>query len=344
MKQNRSSGLSLVTRELPSPGKGQVLVKVEAAAICGTDVHIYKWDQWSSSRINPPLIIGHEFCGKVVEIGDGVDDIEAGERVTAEGHLACGSCTFCLTGRAHICNSVEIIGVDRDGAFAEYLLLPASNLWRVDERLSSEVGSLFDPLGNAVHAVMSSGQLMGQVVIITGCGPIGLCSIALARRGGAELIIASDLIDTRLELAEKMGADRVVDVRQHGLEETVRELTSGMGAHLLLEMSGHPRAINDGLSSLRKGGRAILLGLPSSPVQLDLANDLIFNEVSVKGINGRRIFESWFQMDSLFRSGLQLEQLITHYFGFSDCERTFKVAASGECGKVILYPPGRGRD
>lgn len=341
MKEEEAVGLTLQTLPVPEPGWGEVLVRVQAASICGTDLHIYRWDPWARSRIIPPLVIGHEFSGQVQAIGPGVTRVEEGDWVTAEGHITCGHCFYCRTGEGHICKDVRILGVDRPGCFAHFVLLPQENIW-VTHHLSPELVSIMDPLGNAVHAC-SMVQLMGQVVVITGCGPIGLCAVALARMGGARFILASDPIPYRLELASCLGAHQVILAGEEDLQEVVLEETQGHGAHILLEMSGHPQAINAGLAALSNGGEAVLLGLPSQQVELDLGQDVIFKGVTLYGINGRRMFSTWYQMSSLLEAGLSVLPIITHHYSFQQYEEAFQTGLSGNCGKIILYPEGEGK-
>jgi threonine 3-dehydrogenase len=337
VKHARAEGARLEQVPVPSPKAGEVLVKVTATAICGTDVHIYQWNKWAQGRIKPPLVFGHEFCGEVVELGEGVDDIALGTRVSAEGHFVCGTCYFCRTGQAHICQDVEIIGVDTDGCFAEYVRVPRGNLWVLDPEVPTEVAAIHDPFGNAVHTALAD-SLVGNTVLITGCGPIGLIAIAVAKKAGASRVFASDLNDYRLDLARKMGADSVYKVGRDDMVAGVLEETRGLGADVLLEMAGHPSSINDGLRALRKGGWASLLGLPDGPVEIDLADQVIFKGAKIYGINGRRMYDTWYMMQALLRGGLDLTPLITHRFKFEEFEKAFDLAISGNSGKIILYP------
>lgn len=337
VKHAPARGARLEQVSIPDPQPGEVLVKVTAAAICGTDVHIYTWDPWAAGRIKPPLVFGHEFCGEVIALGAGVDDIALGTRVSAEGHFVCGKCFFCRTGQAHICQDVEIIGVDTNGCFAEYVRVPRGNIWELDPEIPTEVAAIHDPFGNAVHTTLVD-TIVGKTVLITGCGPIGVASAAIAKHAGAAQVFASDLNDYRLELARKMGADKVYNVgRDNMVAEVLRE-TGGLGVDVLLEMAGHPSAINDGFKALRKGGWAALLGLPSKPVELDLSDGIIFKGATVYGINGRRMYETWYQMQALLRGGLDLTPMITHRYKFEDFEEAFELAISGNSGKIILYP------
>lgn len=337
VKHAPARGARLEQVPKPEPLPGEVLVKVTAAAICGTDVHIYTWDPWAAGRIKPPLVFGHEFCGEVIALGAGVDDIALGTRVSAEGHFVCGKCYFCRTGQAHICQDVEIIGVDTNGCFAEYVRVPRGNIWELDAEIPTEVAAIHDPFGNAVHTTLVD-TIVGKTVLITGCGPIGVAAAAIAKHAGAAQVFASDLNDYRLELARKMGVDKVYKVGRDDMVAEVLRETGGLGVDVLLEMAGHPAAINDGFKALRKGGWAALLGLPSKPVELDLSDGIIFKGATVYGINGRRMYETWYQMQALLRGGLDLTPMITHRFKFEDFEEAFELAVSGNSGKIILYP------
>ncbi len=337
VKHARAEGARLEQVPVPSPKTGEVLVKVTATAICGTDIHIYQWNKWAQRRIKPPLVFGHEFCGEVVALGAGVDDIALGTRVSAEGHFVCGKCYFCRTGQAHICQDVEIIGVDTNGCFAEYVRVPRGNIWELDAEIPTEVAAIHDPFGNAVHTALVD-SLVGNTVLITGCGPIGIIAAAIAKKAGASKVFASDLNDYRLDLAKKMGADKVYKVGRDDVVAGVLKETHGLGADVLLEMAGHPSSINDGLKALRKGGWAALLGLPASPVEVDLADQVIFKGIKIYGINGRRMFDNWYMMQALLRGGLDLTPMITHRFKFEEFEQAFELAISGNSGKIILYP------
>lgn len=337
VKHAPEKGARLEQVPVPKPGYGEVLVKVTAAAICGTDIHIYTWDPWAAGRIKPPLVFGHEFCGEVVALGEGVDDLAIGARVSAEGHFVCGKCYFCRTGQGHICQDVEIIGVDTDGCFAEYVRVPRSNIWELDPDIPTEVAAIHDPFGNAVHTALAD-TIVGKTVLITGCGPIGLAAAAIAKKAGAVKVFASDVNDYRLELAKKMGADKVYKAGRDDMVADILRETDGLGADALLEMAGATSAINDGFRALRKGGWAALLGLPSKPVEIDLADGIIFKGAKVYGINGRMMYETWYQMRALLRAGLDLTPMITHRFKFEEYEEAFALAASGNSGKIILYP------
>jgi len=335
MKTAPGPGFSLVEVPVPAPGRSDVLVRVLAGGICGTDLHIYRWDPWARSRVRPPRVIGHEFCGTVVAAGEAVIGVSVGDRIAGESHIACGWCPRCRHGQAHICERLEIIGVDRDGAFAEYVVMPATNAWRLDPGIPSEVGAVMDPLGNAVHTALAT-ELVTRTVLITGCGPIGLMAIPICRMAGAALVVASDVHPGRLALAAGLGADAVLDAAAGDVAERVHDLTAGQGADVVLEMSGHAAGVHDALRAVRSGGWVGLLGLPGEPVALDLANDVIFKAVRLEGIFGRRLWQTWEQMTVLLRRGLDISPVITHRLPLDRFEEAFARLESGEAGKVIL--------
>ncbi|MDR7485435.1 MAG: L-threonine 3-dehydrogenase [Armatimonadota bacterium] len=335
VKARPSRGLEIADVPVPTPGRTDVLIRVAAGGICGTDLHIYRWDPWAASRIHPPRVVGHEFSGVVVEIGDDVTEVAVGDRVAGESHIACGWCGRCRHGQAHICERLEIVGVDRDGAFAEYVVLPARNAWRLDDAIPLDIGAIMDPLGNAVHTALAT-ELVTRTVAITGCGPIGLMAIPVCRAAGAALIIATDVRPGRLALAARMGADVVVDARGGGAADRIRAATDGQGVDAVLEMSGHPDGIRDALQAVRSGGWVGLLGLPPGPVELDLANRVICKAVRVEGIFGRRLWQTWEQMTTLLRRGLDVRPVITHRCSLECFEEAFTLLESGEAGKVIL--------
>lgn len=327
-------------REVPIPEihEREVLVQVRAASICGTDVHIYDWDPWAQNRLHPPLIFGHEFCGEVVRVGSEVTAYAEGDFVSAEMHVTCGHCLQCRTGEAHICRDVKILGVDADGCFAEYVKIPDTNVWKIDPRIPVDWASVFDPLGNAVHTVLA-GDVAGKTVAVFGCGPIGLFAVAVARACGASKIFAVEVKDFRLKLAARMGADLVLNSAEVDPVPPVLEATGGLGVNAVLEMSGHPDAIRQGFKVLRRGGRVSLLGIPSRPVELDLSNDIIFKGAVVQGINGRRIYQTWYQMQALLLSGrLDLGPAITGRIAMSDFRQGFEALKAGEASKIIMYP------
>ena len=321
--------------EVPQIGPRQVLVAVTHAGICGTDRHIYEWDRWSRERVKLGITTGHEFVGRVVEVGGAVERVSVGQRVSAEGHIGCGVCPMCRTGNGHICTSVNILGIDCNGCFAPYVAIPEENCWPVADAIPDKVAAVFDPLGNAVHTVMSAG-VSGKSVLITGVGIIGLMAVSVARAAGASRVFVTDMDPKRLELAKQLGANEAY-LASDDWVPLIREATGGLGPHALLEMSGHPRAISDGFEALRVGGTAAMLGIPSDDITFDLSRHLIFKGATVLGINGRRMFETWYQMEDLVLSGrLQLEPIITHQIPLQDFERGLKMMQSGEAIKVVM--------
>jgi len=335
VKPAAGPGLEIRTVPVPAPGPGEVLVRVRAGGICGTDLHIEGWDPWAASRMHPPRIIGHEFCGTVVKVGPDVHDVAVGDFISGESHVSCGRCHLCRRGEPHICEVLQIIGVDRDGAFAEYVTLPAQNAWRMPAKTPVDVAAVMDPFGNAVHTALST-DLGTRSVIVMGCGPIGLCAILIARRTGAIPVVAVDVNPYRLRLARRMGADHVLDARSTDIPKAVRGLTDGAGADVLLEFSGNAQGLRAGLGALRNGGFGALLGLPGRPVELDLANDVIFKEVRLHGIFGRRLWETWYEATALLASGLDIRPVITHRLPMRRFAEAFALMRSGKCGKVIL--------
>lgn len=336
VKPAAAPGMEMREMPVPAIGATDVLVAVETASVCGTDLHIYHWDEWAQARIKPPYIPGHEFSGTVAAVGDLVTGVQVGDFVSAEMHVACGHCLQCRSGQAHVCQFVKILGVDADGAFADYVRIPASNIWKLDPRIPRDFGSLYDPFGNAVHTVLS-GAIAGQTVAVTGCGPIGLFSIAVAKACGASHIIAIEPNAKRRELAQKMGAHTLLDPSNDNVEARVLEATAGNGVDVMLEMSGHPAAIRQGFRILRMGGRASLLGIPAKPVELDLANAVIFKGATVHGINGRKMYETWFQMEALLRdSGIDLSPVITHRLPLAQFDEAMHLLESGEASKILL--------
>ncbi len=308
-KPRAAAGAAVESVAIPEIGPTEILVRVRAASICGTDLHIYHWDRWSASRLHPPLTIGHEFCGTVEKIGANVTTVKPGDFVSAEMHVACGHCRPCRMGQPHVCQNGSIIGIDSDGCFAEFVRIPESNIWKVDPAIPEHYAAILDPLGNAVHTVLS-GPISGQTVAVTGAGPIGLMSIAVARACGATNIFAIEVKAHRRALAKTMGADEVLDPAVGDVVAQVREATEGAGVDVLLEMSGNPDAIHQGFKMLRPGGRASLLGIPNRPVELNLVADIIFKGATVHGIYGRRMFETWVQMTELLKAGrLNLDPL-----------------------------------
>jgi len=335
VKERPGKGLVLKEVPAPRPGPRDVLIKVQRVGLCGTDAHIYAWNAWAAGRVKPPVTIGHEFSGTIAEVGAEVSGHTPGDLVTAEGHIACGVCVQCRTGNAHICRDVRIIGVDIDGAFADFIVMPATNVWKIDPEIGLDVAAIHDPLGNAFHTVMSA-DVRGRSVLVTGCGPIGLFCIGIAKASGASRIFASEVQPARLELARMMGAHRNINPATDDLEQVVRSQTDGLGVDVVLEMSGHPRAIRGGLKVVRDGGVVCLLGLPDDEVPVNISRDVIFKGITVKGIIGRRMYETWFAMRSYLRAGLfDPTPVITHRFAIDDFEKALEAIHSG-AGKVIL--------
>jgi len=328
-------GLELVDAPIPKIRPDQVLVEVETAAICGTDLHIYNWDEWSAGRIRPPRIIGHEFAGRIVEVGSQVKGLKEGTLVTAEGHFTCGTCYYCRTGQGHICDDVHVLGVDVDGIFAEYAAIDASNVWVLPEGSDPVLGAIRDPLGNAFHTAFPH-RLRGQNVLITGCGPIGLFTVAIAKQAGARQVFVTDMNEYRLDLAKEVGADYAINVRHEDAVEIVMEHT-GIGADVLLEMSGSAAALASGIAAVRKGAQVSLLGLFHGEIKVNL-NEVIWKSLSLHGINGRRMYDTWYEMDAALSSGLNIYPIITHRFTFDQFAEAMELMNSGMCGKVLLYP------
>ncbi len=339
-KMQAAKGLQMDTIAVPLIGPTDVLVRVKTASICGTDLHIYGWDRWSQGRIKPPVTLGHEFCGTVERVGDEVRAVKAGDFVSAEMHVNCVHCHQCRLGEAHICQNLRIIGVDQDGAFAEFVKIPASNIWKLDAAIPEHYGAILDPLGNAVHTVLA-GPIAGQTVLVTGCGPIGLMSIAVAKACGSSTVFATETNEKRRAMARKMGADVVLNPAAEDAVAKILAETNGTGVDALLEMSGNPTAIQQGFKSLRAGGRASLLGIPTENVPLDLVNDVIFKGATVQGIYGRRMYETWVQMTALLQAGrLNLEPLFGERASLDKFENAFTLLQGGLAGKILLYPNG----
>lgn len=339
-KMKAGRGLSMESAPVPEIGAADVLVRVKAASICGTDLHIYGWDRWSQGRIKPPLTLGHEFCGIVERVGEEVTAVKPGDFVSAEMHVNCGHCHQCRLGEAHICQNLRIIGIDQDGAFAEFVKIPASNIWKLDPAIPEHYGAILDPLGNAVHTVLA-GPIAGQTVLVTGCGPIGLMSIAVAKACGSSTVFATETNEKRRAMAKKMGADVVLNPAVEDAVARILAETNRTGVDALLEMSGNPTAIQQGFKALRAGGRASLLGIPTENVPLDLVNDVIFKGATVQGIYGRRMYETWVEMTALLKAGrLNLEPLFGERAPLDKFENAFTLLQGGLAGKVLLYPNG----
>jgi len=335
-KTASAPGFTLQQIPVPSIGPSDVLIRVKSVGLCGTDLHIYQWDHWAERRVKPPLTIGHEFMGEVAAVGAAVTLVQAGDRVSAEGHIACGVCRLCRTGEAHICEHVAIIGVDTDGAFADFIRMPEANVWKLDPSIPDSWAAVFDPLGNAVHTVMAA-DVSVKSVVITGVGSIGLMAIPVARAAGAAKVFAVDVNPQKLELAKRVGADATFSALQPDLVDDIVARTGGDGVDVLLEMSGSGSAIDSGLAMVRNGGVAALLGIPSDDVEINLAERIIFKGLTVLGINGRRMFETWYQTQALVTSGrVDLTPIITHDLPFEDFDRAFALMKSGEAAKIVL--------
>jgi threonine 3-dehydrogenase len=339
-KTQAAKGLEIAEVPVPAIGPTDVLVRVSAASICGTDLHIYGWDRWSQGRIKPPVTLGHEFCGVVEKVGDEVTAVKPGDFVSAEMHVNCGHCHQCRLGEAHICQNLKIIGIDQDGAFAEFVKIPASNIWKLDAAIPERYGAILDPLGNAVHTVLA-GLIAGQTVLVTGCGPIGLMAIAVAKACGSSTVFATETNAQRRAMALQMGADVTINPATEDAVAEILSATGGTGVDALLEMSGNPTAIQQGFSALRAGGRASLLGIPTESVPLDLVKDVIFKGATVQGIYGRRMYETWVQMTALLKAGrLNLEPLFGEKAPLEKFENAFAKLHRGLAGKILLYPSG----
>jgi threonine 3-dehydrogenase len=335
IKASPAPGVDLLETPVPVPGTGEVLVRVLAASVCGTDVHIERWDAWAQEHVRPPMIFGHEMAGIVVAHGPGTGRIALGELVAAETHLVDWTCYQCRTGRAHVCQHLRILGVHAPGTFAEYAKIPETNAW-VSEGLAPEVAALQEPMGNAVHAAFVE-EIAGQSVAITGCGPIGLMAVAIARIAGARHVFATDLMPERLEMARRMGADEVIDARDD-VAGRLRALTDGDGVDVVLEMSGAEAALHQGLAALTNGGRISLLGTHARPATLQLSEEIIFKGIRVYGITGRRMFETWYRTTALLEQGLDLAPIITHRLPLADYRQAFELVGAGHAGKVVLLP------
>lgn len=340
VKPEDSPGLVMREAPVPQPGPRDVLVKVKATSICGTDLHIFRWDPWARSRIRPPIIVGHEFSGYVAEVGSMVTEVKEGDFVSAESHIICHVCQECRTGKGHLCQNTQIIGVDRDGCWADYIVMPAENMWKNPPSMPFDVASLQENFGNAVHTAFST-DLTARRVLITGCGPVGLMTIMVAKAAGATTIYATDISNYRLEMARKLGADLAINVTQENALPIIMNDTEGEGVDVLLEMSGAKQAADLGFKALRPGGTASLLGLYPSDIPFDMNNGVIFKGATVQGIIGREIWGTWFRMKGLLARGLvDLSQIITHRFALDDFEEALRVMQSGQSGKVVMFPEG----
>ena len=337
MKPGAAPGLQMVEVPVPTPGPGEVLIEVKATSICGTDLHIRSWDPWAAEHAAPPLIIGHEVCGIVVGHGKGVQGPAMGSLVSVESHVVDGTCAWCRTGKGHLCPNTQILGIHRDGVFAEYVTVPEANAWPDPPGMPYSIASLQENFGNAVHTA-STPEIAGRKVLVTGCGPVGVMAIAASKALGARSVFATDISDVRLSLAASMGADLTLDPRTHDVIAEITDATEGEGVDVLLEMSGALSAAEEGFQLLKPGGEAALLGLFSKPITFDFDDAIIFKGATVHGIVGRRLWETWFQMRALLRSGaVDLSPLVTHRFALDDFEAAFDLMASGECGKVVMF-------
>ncbi|MBY0523234.1 MAG: L-threonine 3-dehydrogenase [Gemmataceae bacterium] len=334
VKRRSEPGLWLEDVPRPEIGVNDVLIRVDRTGICGTDLHIYKWDDWARKTIPVPMVVGHEFVGEIVAVGSNVADFHPGEIVSGEGHVVCGRCRNCLAGRRHLCADTKGIGVNRPGAFAEYLSLPMTNVWHHEASIDRDVASIFDPFGNAVHTALSF-DLLGEDVLITGAGPIGIMAAAVARHAGARFVVITDVNPYRLELAQRMGVTRAVDVRTEKLVEVQNNLGMREGFDVGLEMSGNPNAFRDMLASMAHGGKIAMLGIPEKEMAIDW-NLVVFNMLTIKGIYGREMYETWYKMTVMLQSGLDIRPVITHRYHYSEFQKGFDAMLSGESGKVIL--------
>jgi threonine 3-dehydrogenase len=339
VKGTPAPGAVLQEVDVPEIGPEDVLIRVLAASICGTDLHLYEWDEWAQGRVHPPLVFGHEFAGEVVAVGRHVVRTPVGEYVAAESHISCGHCYECRHGLQHICRNVRIIGVDRAGAFAQYIAIPEQNVWPTDRRYPPRIATIQEPMGNAVHTALST-PLAGANVVIFGAGPIGLFAVPIARASGAKKVVTVEPSEFRRDLAKRLGSNVVVNPVKENVRHCILEETEGEGADVVLEMSGNATAIGQGLQGLRSGGYISLLGIPSRPVSLDLADGVIFKGATVQGISGRRVFETWYQTRGFLDSGMDLSPVITHEMPLADFHTAFELVRNGQSGKVVMYPNG----
>ncbi|MDE1474587.1 L-threonine 3-dehydrogenase [Xenorhabdus bovienii] len=333
-KLKPEEGIWMADVPTPELGHNDVMIKIRKTAICGTDVHIYNWDDWSQKTIPVPMVVGHEYVGEVVEIGQEVKGFKIGDRVSGEGHITCGHCRNCRGGRTHLCRNTTGVGVNRAGAFAEYLVIPAFNAFKIPDNIPDELAAIFDPFGNAVHTALSF-DLVGEDVLVSGAGPIGIMAAAVCKHVGARHVVITDVNEYRLDLARKMGVTRAVNVSKENLTDVMKELGMTEGFDIGLEMSGAPQAFRTLLSTMNHGGRIALLGIPPSDMAIDW-NQVIFKGLFIKGIYGREMFETWYKMAALIQSGLDLTPIITHQFSIDDFQKGFDIMRSGQSGKVIL--------
>jgi threonine 3-dehydrogenase len=335
VKKEARPGLWLLDVPEPEIGINDVLIRVDRTGICGTDLHVYEWDAWARRTIPVPLVVGHEFVGDVVEVGSNVSDFRPGDMVSAEGHVVCGRCRNCLAGRRHLCKATCGIGVNRPGAFAEYISVPMTNVWHHKDTVDRDVAAIFDPFGNAVHTALAF-NVLGEDVLVTGAGPIGIMAAAVARHAGARYVVITDLNEYRLELARRLGVTEALDIRTATLEETQRRLGMREGFDVGLEMSGNPEAFRSMIANMCHGGKIALLGIPSEPIEIDW-NTVIFNMLTIRGIYGREMYETWYKMTVMLESGLDIRPVITHRFPAAEFERGFEAMRTGRSGKVLLH-------
>jgi threonine 3-dehydrogenase len=334
VKKFKEPGIWMEEVPVPEIGINDVLIKIHKTAICGTDIHIYRWDEWSQKTIPVPMTIGHEFVGEIVEMGSNVHDFKIGDLVSGEGHIVCGRCRNCLAGRRHLCKNTSGVGVNRSGAFAEYLAIPVTNVWLCDPAIPEDVLSTFDPFGNAVHTALSF-DLLGEDVLITGAGPIGIMAVAIAKHAGARFVVITDMNPYRLEMAKKMGADLAVNIKEQTLEDAMKQLGMKEGFDVGLEMSGNQAAFSGMIDVMSHGGKIALLGIQNPKTQIDW-DKVVFNGLTIKGIYGREMYETWYKMTAMLQSGLDISPVITHHFKIDDYQEAFRTMDSGESGKVIL--------
>ena len=334
VKKFKKPGIWLDEVPVPEYGQNDVLIKIQRTSICGTDIHIYNWDEWARKTIPVPMVVGHEYVGIVEAYGNNVQDVNVGELVSGEGHIVCGNCRNCRAGRRHLCPNTRGVGVNRPGAFAEFLSIPVSNIWQCDPNIDKDILSIFDPFGNAVHTALSF-EVLGEDVLITGAGPIGIMAAAICKHAGARYVVITDVNPYRLELAQKVGVTRAVNVSKEKLSDVVDELGMMEGFDVGLEMSGNPKALNDMIDVMFHGGNIALLGILPSSAAIDWEK-VVFNGLTIRGIYGRKMFETWYKMQIMVQSGLDVTNVITHHFNYTDYQEAFELMKSGNSGKVIL--------
>lgn len=340
LKSEPQAGAALVELPVPEPGPGEVLIKVKTTAICGTDHHIYIWNEWAQNRIKPPLVMGHELAGEIVELGPGVKNAKVGDYVSAESHIVCGHCVQCLLGEEHVCQNTSILGVDRDGCFAEYVVVPEENLWFNDSAIPLDIAPIQEPLGNAIHTVLS-GETRGKTMAVFGCGPIGLMAIGVGKACGVSGIVAVDINDYRLGIAKEMKADLIINSKHASPVEAIMDYTRGKGVDIVLEIAGAPIVYDQIFKAVRPGGRVSLLGLPATSLTVDFSNEIVMRGITIHGIAGRRLWQDWIVGRELLVSGLlDLAPIVTHRFDLEDYDKAMDLMTQGDCGKIVLYPGG----